>query len=216
MKLLNLTSLCIIFLGVQNLNSQELNIKENNIQFDIGISNTLHHTVPVNLRLCIEGCLVEAQEERMALNVGVNFYRKMDSHNSFKIGVGIAEYNFFEKGLSAAGFGVLELAYERTHKSKYFILPVGIKHNIGIGNNSIFYIETEFILELARDKAFFVKQYGIATKFQVGTNLKLSDKLNMNVSAFFKTGIMDYSRGKFENSYIPYGYGLQLGINRKI
>ena len=76
-------------------------------------------------------------------------------------------------------------------------------------------VETELIYE-RRLKELFVKKHGFAIGIKIGTSIRLSDHLNAVVGAVCKSGIVKYNEHKFNEDYVPYAYGLELGANYRI
>jgi len=210
----------IVLLLVINLSSYNLHAQDDiegkySIQIDYGISNTLHYNQPVNVSFCEEGCYPEVQKPRIASNLDLEIYWAHNKKNSWKIGVGFSEYRFFEKGLASPGDATL-LPYESTIELTYISFNAGFRHMFCPKNNICPFVETELIYELSPGEKIFLKNYGLANKSKIGTIIRISDKWSTTVECFYKTGIINYLKKEFNKTYVPFGYGIQLGIEMKL
>ncbi len=216
MRHLSITLYVLIFIIWYNALGAQTNVtRKNSIQFDYGISVTFHYNPPVNLNACDEGCFTEEQESRISSNASIGFYRKLNDRNALKLGVGLSEYRYWEKGSAGSGGGSL-YPFEDIYELKYYNFSFGFKHLFYAEHIIMPFIETEFILELPDETYNLTENYGIANKSQVGATIEISNRWSANLGAFFKTGIMNYKKSKRYKSYVPYGYGIQIGLNFKI
>lgn len=207
--------LLVLILSSYNLNAQDTDDVKYSIQIDYGISNTLHYNQPVIVTFCEEGCYPEVQKPRIASNMDLSIYRAYNKNNSLKIGVGFSEYRFFEKGLASPGDASL-LPYESIIELQYFSFNAGFRHIFNSNNNIFPFVATELIYEVLPGDKIIMKNYGLASKSKIGAIIRISDKWSTAVECFYKTGIVNYREKKFDKNYIPFGYGIQVGIEMKI
>ena len=195
--------------------------KRYSIQFDYGISRTLHFSQPVNFYYCFDGCFAEEQEPRLASNIGFSLYYAISQSNNLKIGIGSSEYKFSEKGSSSPGSGFY--AYEINREFRYTNIFIGFRHIFNNKDRKINpLIESDLIYERLRKEDMSygqLKNFGIAVKLRGGMNFIVTHNLSFVLTGFFKSGIMNYNipdieiNPDFHTVYIPFGYGVELGLN---
>ena len=92
---------------------------QNRIELDFGVANTLHYKQPINLNYCDEGCFPNEQKARLAVNVGLSYYKSINQRNEIKIGIGASQYRYWEKGWLQMG----HLIYTHTRVFKTLASP---------------------------------------------------------------------------------------------
>lgn len=200
--------------------AQNNNERKYSIQFNYGIAKTLHYNQPVNFVLCFEGCNAEEQEERSTPNLDLSVYRNLNRNNSLKVGVGFSSYKFWESGGISPGSGGLS-PYETTRELKYFTISTGYRHIFETSKLISPFFQADLLFEIHRDEnsdeSYFLKKTGIAVKPQIGFVVRVSKSFNILVDGFYKTGVVKYNKESIlDENYIPYGYGLEVGMNLKI
>jgi len=210
------TLAAILFVLPKITLAQNKDERKYSIQFSYGVAKTLHYNQPVNLVLCFEGCIAEEQEERSAPNVDLSVYRNLNRKNSVKVGIGFSAYKFWESGGISPGSGGLS-PYETTRELKYFTISTGYRHIFETSKLISPFFETDLLWEIHRDESYFLKKSGIALKPQVGFIVRVSNSFNILVDGFYKSGIVPYNKESILNeNYIPYGYGLEVGMNLRM
>lgn len=185
------------------------------IQFDYGISRTFHYIQPIQLRMCIDGCYAEDQKARMASNFDLSIYQNFDRKNSVKIGIGLSEYRFWENEMIGPGNGSFA-PRDIIRELKYFAFSTGYKHIFGTTQLINPFFELDLLFEIPRAESYLHNKSGVAIKPQIGAHVRISDKLNIVFSGFYKSGIVRYSEIIFDKVYLPFGYGIEVGVNMKI
>lgn len=186
------------------------------LQLDYGLSNTLHYQQPVNLILCFEGCFAEEQKARLASNIHANIYRSFNLKNSLKFGLGISKYRFLEKGLASPGDDSL-LPYEDIRELRYWNISLGFRHIITQKKQVQLFSEVDLIYERLQSGYYLAKKSGLAIKSQIGIITKSSDQWSAVITAFYKSGMIRYTKeNPWSKTYIPFGYGLQIGFNKSL
>lgn len=202
--ILNLISIRLI--------AQDSHEKKYSFQFDLGISRNLHYSQPVSIDLYYEPYFPQEQKARFAPNINLSLYRAIDDRNSLKLGIGFSAYRFKEKGISSDG-GPTFSPYETIQQLGYFNISSGFRHIFNTTNKLRPFIETDVMFEIHPYEDYIHKKNGIAMMQQVGVVLKLSAKSSLIVDGFYKTGIVAYNKIKIDKDYIPFGYGIQVGMN---
>ncbi len=204
-----------LMIGATFLQAQNDGNATYSVEFDFGLSRTLHYHRPISVTQCYEACIPLEQKARKAYNANLSIYRNLSASNSIKLGLGWSEYRFWERGKASPGDTSL-LPYETTRAISYYDISVGYRHTFKKMAHLYPFVETEMMLELPVDRSFAVNPYGIANKTRVGLLVPASGKWDVVFDAFYKTGIINYSSLSFTDAYIPYGYGIQIGLNRSI
>lgn len=176
---------------------------------------TLHYHRPVNVLFCIEPCYPEEQKSRISPSINLSVYRALNKNNELKIGVGFSGYRFWEKGLASPGDTRL-LPYEIIQGLYYFNFSAGFRHLFVTKNQFTPFFETGILYEMLPYENYLLKNSGIAIQSQAGIILKFTDKWSLIIDGFYKTGIIKYNKREFKPDYIPFGYGIQVGMNLRI
>jgi hypothetical protein len=194
------------------LMAQSGNDKKYNIQFNYGMAKTLHYRQPVNFIMCFEGCTATKQIAKVAPHYELSLYRNWNAKNSLKIGVGFSVYKSFEKGLYLFD----NTPYETTREFKYVAFSTGYKRIFSTNSLIRPFFEAELLFEMYRGGSDYFKKWGVAIKPQVGAQVKISDKLVVVLDGFYKSGIVKYNAFNYNRDYIPFSYGVEVGMNLKI
>jgi hypothetical protein len=155
--------------------------------------------------------VAEKQKALIAPNFDFSLYRNLDGKNSMKIGIGSSAYEFREAGWASTGSGQYD--YDRTREFRYLTFSAGYRHTFTVGGRVSPFVQTELLVERYRGEGYFLKEGGVAVKPQIGGVFRASDKLEVVFDAFYKSGIVAYDLNK---DYIPFGYGIEIGVNMKI
>lgn len=215
MKYISLiTILTILNLNSSNILAQDTNLSKYSLQLNLQLSRTLHYNQPVNLNQCIEGCFAEEQKSRITPNINFSLYRDFNKKNSLKIGLGSSSYRYFEKGMTNTGGGDF-LPYESTTKWSFYSLYAGFRHIFTPLKKVKLFLENDFIYEIPAVDYGLTKN-GFAIQPKIGAIINLSDNWSVIAEGFYKSGITNYKEKDFGKDYIPYAYGLQLGVNLKL
>lgn len=200
--------------------SQENVFFKNKLQVNFGLSKTLHYNQPVTFVECIEGCRATGQTARMSKNLGLSFYKSINSANDIIIGMGFSQYRFTEKGFYSPGDGTF-LPYTVAIGFNYFDFVLG--HRVIFFKNWRIrpYFESNVIYELLfqddSDYSYSFKSGGFSTMLKTGLKMDISKSLYLSLNAFYKTAFTKYNsrKEKYIEKYVPYGYGTEIGIGVK-
>ncbi|WOC40131.1 hypothetical protein [Polaribacter sp. HL-MS24] len=119
--------LILLFAYPKTLIGQDSPKSKYSIQFNLGLSRTLHYNQPVNQNRCIEGCFPEEQKPKNTPNGSLNLYRELNQKNSLKIGLGASSYRYWEKGLTGDGGGTFS-PYELTKRWSFYGVSIGYRY----------------------------------------------------------------------------------------
>ncbi|WP_423999126.1 hypothetical protein [Maribacter sp. IgM3_T14_3] len=194
---------------------QDNTVSKYSLQFNLGVSRTLHYNQPLSLIQCIEGCFPEEQKPRISPNVNFSIYRNIDDKNSLKLGFGSSSYRFWESGQSNVGDGVTFVPFELVQRWSFYGLSLGYRYVLNSEKKVRLFVENEFIYEIPVQHYELLKS-GIAIKPKIGAMLSINDRWSILAEGFFKSALTIYSDKNFGEDYRPYAYGIQLGINLKI
>lgn len=182
---------------------------------------TLHYNKPVNLfGIFEEAPFPVEQDAGLSNNFGINYYRSINPNNEFEIGTGLSQYSFDESGYYTPGGGEY-LSYNFTVNFDYFVFSIGHRYAFLNAKKIRPYLENNLMYELLlkknNDYDTNFKIGGIAVKFMAGVRIDISNYVYLNVQTVFKSGVLRYNKnGNHLDSYIPYGYGVEIGVGIKL
>lgn len=204
---------CLCF--ATSLNAQTELGSRSKIQLNFGLANTFHYNAPVNLNFCIEGCFPTEQQARIGKNLEISYARSLNFKNDLLIGVGVTQYKYWEKGLASPG-GPGLVPYEQVVDFGYYNIWLG--HRFTPTKNKIKpFLENNIVYEFLASPSETLRFGGLALKSKLGAIANISERLDLNINGFFKSAIGKYNSGNFERGrYVPYSYGLEIGISVNI
>lgn len=194
--------------------------KKHKLQANYGLTMTLHYNKPVNLfGIFEEAPFPVEQDARLSNNFGINYYRSINPNNEIEIGLGLSQYSFDEGGYYTPGGGEY-LPYKFTVDFDYLDISIGHRYAFSMARKIRPYLENNLMYELlfkknnAYDTNF--KIGGIAVKFMAGVRIDISNYAYLNAQTAFKSGVIRYNKNRNHlDSYIPYGYGVEIGVGIK-
>ena len=216
MKTRAITLLALLLLLSNVLIAQNGSESKYSIQFNYGIAKTLHYNPPVDFIICFEGCPAQEQKAKWAPQFEFSLYRTLSEKSSVKIGIGSSTYRFWQLIFSSEGSGPPVIPNETVEEFDYFSLSVGYRHVFGSAKLFRPFFETDFFVEIHEGESEFFKKCGVAVKPQIGALISVSENLAFVVDGFYKSGIMKYNKTTYSGDYIPYGYGVEVGVNLKL
>ncbi|PIB39157.1 hypothetical protein [Maribacter sp. 4G9] len=212
---IHISILLILFTNAEIAIGQDSEQSKYSIQFNLGISRTLHYNQPVNLFQSLEGSFPEEQKPRNSPNVNLSIYRDFNSKNSLKIGFGSSSYRFWERAQSNVGDGITFVTVESVRRWSFYGLSLGYRFILNPERKVRLFVENEFIYEIPTQNYALLKS-GLAIQPKIGGILNLNDNWSILVEGFFKSALTMYSDKNFGEDYKPYAYGVQLGVNLRI
>ncbi len=205
--------------------------QKNRLQLNGGISNTIHYNYKPATKLynCTEACYVEIQRPYYSFNYGLSYFRTINAKHDIQVGLGIAEHRFEEEGMADSGGGTLYpfehivtiyyYDFYLAHRLNIFLKPRKSKNEKCPDSKekestikTHFFWENNLIYELITQEDYTLKTHNVALKSEVGVHTKFFKGLYGEVSGFYKTGIMKYNKVKYNKNYVPYGYGVEIGV----
>jgi hypothetical protein len=212
---INILLLIVLVTTPAILLGQGKNESKYSLQFNLGLSRTLHYNQPVSLIQCIEGCFPEEQKSRISPNVNLSIYRDFNHKNSLKISFGSSSYRFWERGQVNVGDGITFLPFESVHRWSFYGLSLGYRYILNPKKKVRLFVENEFIYEIpTQDYALF--KSGLAIQPKIGAILSINDRWSILAEGLFKSALTIYSDKNFGEDYRPYAYGIQIGVNLKM
>jgi len=207
-------ALIAFFFSPTCLLSQDDKPRKFSLQFNLGLARTFHFSQPVQgLFLCFEGCRSEEQKARIAPNFNFSLYRDFNESHSLKIGYGRYNYRYWERGLSSAGGDEL-FPYESTLRWEFDGISIGYRHTFNSTKKVRLFIASELIYEIPIGPALI--KNGVAVQPKFGAIINLTNRWSFVGEAFYKNAVTNYSDNPRGDNYVPYAYGIQLGINFRI
>ncbi len=195
--------------------------KKHKLQANFGLTKTLHYNKPVNLfGIFEEAPFPVEQDARLSKIKDINYYHSINPNNEIEIGTGLSQYSFDESGYYTPGGGEY-LPYKLTVKFNYFNFSIGHRYAFLDARKIRPYFENNLMYELlikeGNDYDTNFKFGGVAAKFMAGVRIDISDYTYLNAQAIFKSGILRYNKNESRlDSYIPYGYGVEIGVGIKL
>ena len=208
-------ALLILSLNLYMLSAQDIVARKYSLQLDLGLSRTFHYNQPINLNPCIEGCFPENQKPRITPNIELGIYRDLNAKNSFKIGIGVSSYKFWEEGMAGTGGGDY-LPFQQTVRHSFYNISAGFRHIFNDQTKVKVFFEPNMLYEIPVKDYYLLPKNGVAAKLKLGTLINLSNKWGLIAEGFYQSGITRYNERDFGKDYIPFAYGLQFGLNLKI
>jgi len=199
----------LLFITSQ-VNAQKESESKTRFQFEFGFANTSHYGL-ANLNFCDEGCFPDEREARLSQNFNLGLFRKLNSRNEIKFGIGVSQYRHWEKGLASPG-GPTLIPYEQTMDFNYYNFSIGHQYKFKSSGKIKPYLENSIIYDRLQHESNILTKGGLAIKTSLGALLKVSNKMYINLDGFFKSGITKYNKNDYSNKFIPFAYGIEFGV----
>ena len=204
--------LLIIILSVNyQIDAQEKPKDKGSIQLNYGLSQTLHYRQPVGILACFEGCFPSEQKARVARSMELGYYYKLNNRHELKMGTGFSEYKFWESGLASDGGNTFN-PYEWIVNLYYLDMSLGYRYTLSSHHKINTFLESHVSYELLSKMDYVLKSGSYAATLRGGCFYNINERVTAITSIGFKSGIVRFNKKGMGNSYIPFGYGLELGL----
>jgi hypothetical protein len=182
------------------------------LQLDVGASNTFHYNALVELSQCIEGCIPDVQQGRIAPNLDLSVYKKISTRSELKLGLTYHAIRFWEKGHSPIYID----SYQHNHSNNFLALSIG--HRMALGNESHLqpFVENNVMLDYILSEEANIKTLNWAYKLKLGFSKKIRESITLYGNGSFYTAMFNFSPHERGVDYYPFAYGIDLGASKKI
>lgn len=190
------------------------NLSKWQVQINIGVGRTFHYNPPIILLSC-SGCSPFRQKAKNGQNYHLNFYRKITKKHEFSFGFGLSKIKFWESGyLSISQFQ--KIPYTTNITLSFANFNLGHRwHFIQILKSSFFIENSIFIDHYFQDSySYIFRRFALSWKFKLGFRYKLTPRISIVLSNYYKTAISAYNRAIFHilEEYYPFDDGGELGV----
>jgi hypothetical protein len=207
------TSFIILFLVL----SSHFSVCQHNtgiFSINVGVHRTDAYQKPFYYYFCTEGCYPTQQTSADLFDFNVLYTRqtKIPKLNII-IGIGLNQ-----KGLNGYGMhsnGAVFHPGEYNFKDTYVGFYGGIGYNFLTSNKTKFTLGQLFNPEIPLG-GYDYKTIVLATRTHLTFSYKISGKSSILLTPYFQTALARYNRTKLtypSSDYIPFSYGLNLGIS---
>lgn len=130
------------------------------------------------------------------------------------LGIGINQKGFIEKGfdyLSDPGTSY----YTSILRKTYLTFFGGINYEISFGKKMKLTLAQFLTPEIDLNKSDLYKRFSLGTRTTFIISHKIEKKFSISMAPFFQTAILKYNASKLteiSSNYIPYCFGLELGL----
>ncbi len=97
-------------------------------------------------------------------------------------------------------------------EKRYFNFSAGYRRVFGHQKLFSPFIEATLYGEIYTSDNYILKRLGAAIAPQIGTIVNFSNKVYGVIQVFYKSGVLRYNSKRLRKAYIPYAYGIQIGV----
>ena len=202
--------ICIVMLLSISSAATSLLAQRLSAQLSVGVARTGLYNQPAVITAYDEGGFPLSQSASFAPNVNLSLFRKLTERVSLMAGVGIGQYAYTETGMQGNG-GPGFSPYTGPTGWTFIEFSGGYRHVFSPEKKTSFLVESGVLYDW-NSSDFSPVDGGFALQQKIGTTSKLTEDSRLTVTIFFKSGVSRYNEPRYGNAYMPYAYGIQVGV----
>lgn len=206
-----------LFLWVYQLNAQEAHSGKYALQFDFGVGQNLAYHQPYTFIRCAQLCWPDRQPVTSTLNFNFSLYNHLNAQDALKFGIGFSTYDFVEISRRFGSLDGNSNHWERKLTFRVFNFSSGLRHTFYEDRSINPFVETALLAELIhrQDAISYLNRVGVANRSQIGVMLKMTRYSSIIIAGFFQSELLRHYNLKSFKTYVPFSYGVQVGISVK-
>lgn len=172
---------------------------------------TFHYNEPIHLDLCDEDCFIDEQNPSATLNTKLSVLYSLNYKTKIVFGVGRTLYQFNEIGRIGDGSGMYN-RYNVVRSLDILSVFTGLRRSFNVDNKVRPYTEIQVACDILLFGEERLRNHSIAANLGAGIEFDIGRSFVGFVGGHFGSGLENYANGKVGEKYIPYGYGLEMGV----
>lgn len=181
------------------------------LQLSYGAGPTFHHRAPVPVRLCREGCTPETQTPGVAGGLALSLYRRLGGRHQLSARVGYRGHRFSEAGQASRG-GPEVFPYQYEEALRFVHIAMGHRYFFAEGTVLRPFWEHSLTWEVLPAEHPLLRRSSLGARVQIGATVALFPRLALAFSGYGQTALLRYNREGSESPFLPFGYGVEVGL----